>query len=343
MSEEAASSEVRSPRKPPLKPAGGLFAPARDRYGVRLALVFGNHAPEGRCPWFSAGKCHHCDIGAGEGAAFDEETHRSRLAFFRKRYSKVFPRLNHLVLYVSGSVLNPVELPPGLLDELLAFARKLPELRAVSLESRESFITEARVRRLANLLAEGQALRVALGLESADDRVRNGVLEKKMPEAAVRRALEELGRAARAESPGRVGLDLNVVVAGPGTSGATAAADAAATARYAFCAGRELGFPVDLNIHPYYPSARGLARFPDRPRCAPAALAAAVLAVDVERRALAPASGLFIGLEDEGHDREPGRRSDERRLAYAAIERFNETGDPRALEALLPPEPLAEL
>ena len=47
----------RNPSVHPLaRPADRLlFAPTRDRYGVRLALVFGNHAPGGQCPYYAAG------------------------------------------------------------------------------------------------------------------------------------------------------------------------------------------------------------------------------------------------------------------------------------------------
>ena len=117
-----------------------LFAPTRDRYGVRLALVFGNHAPGGRCPYYAAGKCHHCDIGAGEGAAVTSELNRQRLAWFQEHYRQVLPEVVHLVLYNSGSLLNPQEMPADLLDEVLVWARSLPALRMVSLETRENAV-----------------------------------------------------------------------------------------------------------------------------------------------------------------------------------------------------------
>ncbi len=119
-----------------------LFAPTRDRYGVRLALVFGNHAPGGQCPYYAAGKCRHCDIGAGEGAAVTSESNRQRLAWFQEHYRPVLREVAHLVLYNSGSLLNPLEMPADLLDEVLVWARSLPALRMVSLETRENAVTE---------------------------------------------------------------------------------------------------------------------------------------------------------------------------------------------------------
>lgn len=45
--------------------AEGLFRPVHDRRGLRLAIVLGNQAPAGVCPYAAGGRCHHCDIGLG--------------------------------------------------------------------------------------------------------------------------------------------------------------------------------------------------------------------------------------------------------------------------------------
>ncbi len=320
---------------PEAPPAASLFEPVRDRFGLRLALVLGNHAPGGLCPYYAAALCHHCDIGAGEGRAFAADDNRRRLAFFRERYAAVLPEVAHLVLYNSGSVLSPRELPPDLLDWALAWARAAsPRLRAVSLDSREPYITRDAVLRVARALGPGIEARPILGLETADDRLRDGLLEKRMPLPAVRRAFAAAGEAARRLGPERVGLDVNVVVAGPGTAPATAVPDAVATARFALAEGRAAGVPVDLNLHPYYPSARGLARFPAHPRCPPALAAAAAGAIAALRDALAPGAGVFLGWQDEGHDREPERRAEELARAQAAFDRFNRTQDAGALGTL---------
>ena len=79
----------------------------------------------------------------------------------------------------------------------------------------------------------------------------------------------------------RIGLDVNIVIAGPGTHRETAVDDAVMTARFALMSGAEHGVKVDLNLHPYYPGSRGSARFPDHPRCS---LATTVRAVTQDRR-----------------------------------------------------------
>jgi len=314
-------------------PEDARFEPVRDRHGLRLALVFQNHAPEGLCPWYRAGRCHHCDIGAGEGAAGTVASNRRRLAWLEARYADVLPRVAHLVLYDSGSVLNPRELPAELLDELVAGFAALPALRVLSLDSREPFVQAARLEGLARVAGERVEVRPILGLETADD-ARRDLLDKRMAARMVRRAFDEVGAAARALGPGRVGLDVNVVVGGPGTTPATAVADAVATARHAWSEGARVGATVDLNVHPYYPSRRGRARFPDHPRCDLPTAAAALRALADLRVELAAPGGVYVGWQDEGHDQERDVRRRTILAARAALDAFNATQDPAALDGL---------
>ena len=123
-------------RPGPVPRADSLYQPVRDRHGWRLALVFGNHASGGLCPYYTNVRCFHCDIGAGEGAAFDLGTNRQRLAWFQEYYGPRLTSVNHLVLYNSGSVLNPHEMPLELLDGIVAFAGSLPAVSVLSLDSR---------------------------------------------------------------------------------------------------------------------------------------------------------------------------------------------------------------
>jgi hypothetical protein len=306
----------------------------RDRYGWRLALVFGNHAAAGVCPYFAAGRCAHCDIGAGEGAAFDHDTNRRRLAWFGQEYKAQLAVINHLVLYNSGSVLNPREMPPEMLDEIVAFARSLPAVRVISLDSREAFITTAPLRGLLSIAGIPIIIRPILGIESADDRIRNEVLQKAMPRAAIDRVFRDIGRLGAELGSDRIGLDVNIVIAAPGTTEQTAVEDAVMTARWALAAGARHGVAVDLNLHPYYVGARGSSRFPDQKRCSLETTVRAASVIASLARQAAPPSSLFIGWHDEGHDRDFRQRHDELQRARAAFERFNETNDPGALRCL---------
>ena len=244
-----------------------LFEPVRDRYGWRLALVFGNHFPGGICPYLIGEHCHHCDIGAGEGAAFDLATNRARLKWFREHYHRQLDSIGHVVLYNSGSVLNPHEMPPEMLDEILGAVHALPAVRVVSLDSREAYIKPQILRRIISALGEGFTVRPILGIESADDRIRNEMLQKAMPRAVIMRVFRDLSTVAAEEGADRIGLDVNILIAGPGTTSETAVDDAARTAEFALGAGARSGVAVDLNLHPYYVGSRGSSQFPEHRRC----------------------------------------------------------------------------
>lgn len=294
-----------------------LFEPVKDNYGTRLALVFGNEAPKGACPFYGR-QCYHCDIGAGEGVQFNTDLNRLRLAFFRQQYAAVLPRVAHLVLYNSGSVLNPGELSDPSLKAILDFAAGLPECRVVSLDSREAFITSRRLDFVLECLGGGQQPRPILGLETQDDAARLFVLNKKMPRRGVEAAFRAAGRYG-----GRVGMDINIVFAPPPFQGRQAGAEARATACFALDLARRHGVPLDFNLHPYYPSRIGRERFPDHPR---AGLGAALDTARRIRRAVARSglrSKVFLGWQDEAHDQEPALRSAELSRYRERFARFN--------------------
>jgi hypothetical protein len=310
-----------------------LFEPVRDRYGWRLALVFGNHAQGGRCPYFPR-SCFHCDIGAGEGTAFDHTANRQRLDWFRDHYRAQLDSVNHLVIYNSGSILNPREMPPELLDEILSFARSLAALRIVSVDSREAYIRPATLMRMVAILGPGIMICPILGIETADDRLRENVLQKAMPRAAIDRVYSDLSALCLELRPARIGLDVNIVIAGPGTSPDTAAEDAVRTARYALDLGSHYGIKVDLNLHPYYRGDRGASRFRDHRRCSLATTVRAVAEIAALVGSMAADTSIFIGWQDEGHDQERPQRDRDLERGRAAFELFNQTNDPNALNGL---------
>jgi uncharacterized Fe-S cluster-containing MiaB family protein len=271
-----------------------------DSYGKRLALVFGNHAPRGECPFVTANRCFHCDIGLGEGIAFDGDLNLRRLDWFDHHYRDQWNEIAHLVIYNSGSTLNPVEFPFEVLHRILDKARLRHALKIVSLDTRESFVTVDRLLKIAERLRDDQQVRVIIGLESADDAIRNGRLKKAMPTERVQRAFDDVATAA-ALSSGRIGIDINVLVGGPGTTPQSAVTDAVSTVRFVLTNTR---VSVDFNIHPYYRSTRGIAQFPDHPACSESVLRAAVEAIERECATRGRGSRVFIGLYDEGHNTE---------------------------------------
>jgi uncharacterized Fe-S cluster-containing MiaB family protein len=225
-------------------------------------------------------------------------------------------------------------MPAEVLDEILAWARSLPALGMVSLDTRESVVTERAVRRVADGLGPGRAARVILGLETSDDHRREVLLAKRMPRATVRRAVEAIAAVAADVGPQRIGLTFNVLVGGPGTTLRTAGDDALATADFALEAGRAAGLPVDLNLHPYYRGTRGRLHFPAHPPCSPPTVARVARAIaDRLARQRLPTT-IFIGTEDEGNDRDPDPRAWREEAVRQAVAKFNQSQDASVLDFL---------
>ncbi len=221
-----------------------------------------------------------------------------------------------------------------MLDEILGFARSLAAVRIVSVDSREAYIRTESLVRMVSVLGRGIMLRPILGIETADDRLRNDVLQKAMPRVAIERVYGDLSALGFELGPGRIGLDVNIVIAGPGTSAGTAVEDAAATAQYALASGVRQRINVDLNPHPYYRGDRGASRFPDYPRCSLGTAVRAVSAIAALVRLMAADNLLYIGSQDEGHDQERRERDRDLACGRAAFDRFNQTNDPDELNDL---------
>jgi len=294
-----------------------LFKPVADAYGTRLALVFGNEAPEGRCPFYGR-QCRHCDVGAGEGVRFTPRMNRARLRRFRRHYRAALPGVDHLVLYNSGSVLNPREMSLDTLARVLGFAAELPRCRVVSLDTREHFVDPATLGRLCAPTGGEQTLRLILGLETQDDEIRIDYLKKRLTRRSVERFFSTVSAFG-----GPFAVDLNVVFQPPPLDPREAVREALATLEYGLELGRRFTVPVDFNLHPYYPSRLGLRWFPDHPRADLVALSEALEAMCRLVRSGGADSRLFVGLEDEGHDQQPGQRHEELAAYGARFARFN--------------------
>ena len=255
---------------------------------------------------------------------------RQRLAWFQEYYRQVFPEVAHLVLYNSGSLLNPQEMPADVLDEILVWARSLPALSIVSVETRENAVIGLSVRRLAAALGPGRMIRVVLGLETADDHLREKLLAKCMTRVAVIRAVEAIGSTAADVGTERVGVTYNILVGGPGTTLQTVVDDALATAGFALETGRAANISIDLNLHPYYRNARGRSHFPAHPSCSPQTVARVASAIAERVAHRVPPTAVFVGTEDEGNDQDSVPR-DSRAEAREAFAKFNQLQDASVL------------
>jgi hypothetical protein len=283
----------------PVPPIESVFRHAYDRHGVRLEVVFGNHAPGGLCPYFAAGACFHCQHGAGEGAAFTGRANLVRLRWYQARHESVWATVGHLVVHNAGSVLNPAEMPPAFLAEVLAWCRKLPKLSVLSLESRGSHITADRLQPMYDQVSDGVQIRPCLGVETLDDTVRNAVLEKHMSRAMIVRVFAEVGALVQLNGQSAYGLDVNLVVGAPGVGFGEAVADVETSMRWLVEQARIHAVPLDVNLHPYYPSQRGWEAFPTHPACSLELLIQCAMAANAVRAELRPELNLYLGWHDD--------------------------------------------
>lgn len=270
-----------------------LFNLVQDDYGDRLALVFGNERNE--CPFYAT-RCKFCDIGMGEGTIFTPEMNTERLKFFQKYYVDILQEIDHLILYNSGSTLNPKELSRKSLARILRYASSLDKCSVVSLDSREHFIQKDSLDFVLSCLREDQQSRVILGFETQDDFVRNEVLKKGMKREDVERVFTLISKYS-----GRVGLDLNVIFSPPTMQGQLAIPEVVRTLEWGLELGAKYSVPVDFNIHPFYVSTKSKRFFPEAKSCDRTQLDVAL--VEMKQLLQETHSHLFLGLETEGHDK----------------------------------------
>lgn len=298
-------------------PAGSLFDPVASPRGQRLALVFGNEGPDGRCP-FHGQQCIHCDIGAGEGVRFTPEMNAARLDYLGRHYGDVLPGIAHLVIYNYGSTLNDSEFSRATRSRVLAFARALPAVKRISFDSREQFVTATRIDEMVNELRTDQSLSITFGLESQDDEIRQLNLKKNIS----REQVLAVFKAMASRNP-RTAVEMNVLFQPPGITGNDAVAEALATIEYGLELMEETGVLVDFNFHPYYPSKKGTKNFPDHPRAMLEHAIKALIFIIRTIKAEGGDSRVFVGWNDEGHDLQPTVRKMKQMLYAPVFASFN--------------------
>lgn len=293
-----------------------LFEPVEDAYGSRLALVFGNESKSGECPFYTAKQCVHCDIGAGEGTQFNTELNRERLAFLKQHYAGIIFSVEHLVVYNSGSTLSKKEMSRETLTDILGYASSLDKCKVVSLDSRERYIAKDSLDHVVDNLRRDQHARVILGIETQNDEVRIGKLNKRMTKQGIERAFATVGK-----YNGKVGIDANIVFQPPELLGEEAIREAVETVRYSLSLAEKYSIPVDFNYYPFYQTKRSRAIYPNHPRADLGDAKKALVKMTKAIEARGGKSKIFIGWEDEGHDQEQDIRAVE---LERELERFNQ-------------------
>lgn len=138
--------------------------------------------PGAGCEWYKkTGGCTMCGFNQAAGKYnFGGKLHPHLvfMAIFLWAYRRVRKaRPEQLVIYNGGSFLNDREIPLKTQLAILRFAQLHPTLKKIMVETRAEFITREKL--YAYYEATGKKkLEIAIGLESANDAVRNGCLKK---------------------------------------------------------------------------------------------------------------------------------------------------------------------
>lgn len=215
-------------------------------------------------------------------------------------------------LFVSGSWLNPGEVPPDAQVALVRRAASVPGVARVLVETRPEYAAAAALRACVEA-AGGAVLEVGIGLETADDALRDAGVRKGYSRADLRDA------AVRVRDAG-AHLLVYVLLKPLGLTDAEAVEDAVATCTWVFDLGAALGLPVRIALEPVFVAADTELELAWRDgQYSPPPLSAAA---EVVRR-VAHRGAVHVGLSDEGLDAARGATGPERE----ALGRFNLTQD----------------
>ncbi len=152
----------------------GAF-PSIDSLGRRVIIVLQGFP----CSW---GKCRFCPFYLEQSTNLREVLERDRAIIEEARRIASEIRADRITVFNGGSFF---ELPMAVVSELASLTRG----RVVDIESRPEFLTLETISHALDLLKPARLV-VRVGLEVADERVRNEVLGKGIPDSEVRRVSE---------------------------------------------------------------------------------------------------------------------------------------------------------
>jgi hypothetical protein len=253
----------------------------------RLIVVFRARG----CGWAlgAAGGCRFCGFLAmtTRGAPVAEEDLAAQLDAVLDRPGAL-AGVAEVDLFNSGSFFADDEMPPAVrayaLDRLGRTA-----VRRVLVESRPEHVTEARVRDAVARVGTGR-LEVGIGLESADDHVRETLVRKGFGRADFERAVAAVGAAG-------AGLLTYVLLKPPGLTEAAAVDDAIASSRYVFDVARSKGVRARVALQPAFVAPGTELEAELRAgRYTPPSLWSVIEVV----RAVRPLGEIAVGASDEG-------------------------------------------
>lgn len=153
--------------------------------------------------------------------------------------------IHQVDLFCAGSFFNDEEIPPAVRGHVLGRLGALPAVRRVLVETRPEYLTGERVDAALAALGNGAQLEVALGLESADDRVREEIIRKGF-------GREDFEGALRVLATRPVAALVYLLVKPPTLSEGEALADAVASGRWVFERAAAHGVTVTAAFQPVF-------------------------------------------------------------------------------------------
>lgn len=165
-----------------------------DHFWQRTVNRWGLELPGAGCEWYKkTGGCTMC--------GFNQSTYK--YTFGGKLYPhfvfmiifywaywlilKANPEI--LVIYNGGSFLSDKEIPHKTQLAILNFVRRHKTIKKIIVESRAEFVTEEKLQLYKKAIGDKE-LEIALGLESADDKVRNECLRKGLTKGTFEKAVK---------------------------------------------------------------------------------------------------------------------------------------------------------
>jgi archaeosine synthase beta-subunit len=297
-----------------------LSVVTRQVFGQReLVVVFYTK----RCQY----QCTFCTLPAT--SAFSDvngESIRAQLAAAFETAGSELGKLQQISLGNEGSILDERTFSEEQLDWVLSSCVALPSVRSLVLETRGEFVSEACLDRIIERIAPCK-LTLKIGLESADERVREEILRKRMDLESFERTVVTMGRKG-------VALASYVLLkADPAHSDEEGKADALRTCVYLKELCRRAGTELTLRLNSMYCAEGSLwARWAEEQGWTPPSIFDLADVMIAAREDTVP---VFAGLYDEGLSTRTGHyeaRPDFQRWALDALERYNQTMDLSLLE-----------
>jgi radical SAM enzyme (TIGR01210 family) len=243
------------------------------------------------CAWArQSGGCSNCSFATAlaihRPVTSDEYRHQLAHALTQIRPGTGPVQLD---LFVSGSFLNPEEVPVAAQEQMLQRAAQHPRIKSILIETRPEYATREALARVV-AAAGGVPLEVAIGLESADPEILEHRIKKGFSWSDFELAA---GRVAEAGA----GLLTYVLLKPIATGEAEAIADAIATSKKVLALGKELDLDTRIALEPCFvgpgtPLAEAFARGDYRPPWLWSVIAVV--------RQVMEHGPVLVGLSDEG-------------------------------------------